>query len=83
MYESDQFTLFKDIEEILPMGIPIGIEGILPVGNIVGLGRWDIAAFNNGTISGSGYDFNISFTDEEGLFVCLNMQFQWDRLNSK
>ena len=70
--------MFKDIEAILPIGIPVDIpnwiEATLPVQ--VGLGMWDIAAFNNGTISGSGYDFNISFTDEEGLFVCLNMQFQ-------
>ena len=67
--------MFKDIKALLPIGIPIDIEEILPVFK-VGLGKWDIAAFNNGTISGSGYDFNISFTDEEGLFVCLNTQFQ-------
>ena len=30
---------------------------------------WDIAAFDNGTIGGSGYDYNISFTDEEGFFL--------------
>ena len=29
---------------------------------------WDIAAFANGTIGGSGYEFNISFTDETWLF---------------
>lgn len=50
---SNHFPLFKDIEGRL--------------GKIDGLGMWDIAAFDNGTISGSGYDYNISFTNEEGF----------------
>ena len=51
--ESTHFSLSKDLEASLGK---------------VGLGMWDIAAFKNGTISGSGYDFNISFTDKEGFF---------------
>ena len=53
IYASGHFTLFKDIEVRLGK---------------IGLGMWDIAAFDNGTIGGSGYDYNISFTQEEGFF---------------